>query len=313
FVNNDTIPYTDNITHSEIFIDLYTKITHQGDFASWAQLICYQENSTLRNFNIIKGDVQEKTDLSSTKVLLGNSIASKYEINLFDNITIGILGNYSVQVAGLVGELVDYSVFWTYESFQQSNITDYFGLPKGWVNGISLSVEENANLTALRSAFESAFNVNQWTEADVALKAVRALMQSMMGIMVLFIVIGIITGIIFSFQSMNMAFVDRQQDFLSFKAMGTKMKYLRRMIFWENAILSLFGLILTVPFGYLFYRWSLDYMLEGNFYVPTSIPWFTWPIVFVLSLLAIWLATARLTRRIRKINLADELRQSGST
>ncbi len=313
FVNNDTIPYTDNITHSEIFIDLYTKITHQGDFASWAQLVCYQENSTLRNFNIIKGDVQEKTDLSSTKVLLGNSIASKYEINLFDNITIGILGNYSVQVAGLVGELVDYSVFWTYESFQQSNITDYFGLPKGWVNGISLTVDENANLTALRSVFESAFNVNQWTEADVALKSIRALMQSMMGIMVLFLIIGIITGIIFSFQSMNMAFVDRQQDFLSFKAMGTKMKYLRRMIFWENAILSFFGVILTVPFGYLFYRWSLDYMLEGNFYVPKSIPWFTWPIVFVLSLLAIWLATARLTRRIRKIDLADELRQSGST
>ena len=54
-------------------------------------------------------------------------------------------------------------------------------------------------------------------------------------------------------------------------------------------------------------------MLEGNFYVPMSIPWFTWPIVFALSLLAIWLATARLTRRIKKIDLADELRQSGST
>ncbi|MGC9780339.1 MAG: ABC transporter permease [Candidatus Heimdallarchaeota archaeon] len=313
FVNNETISETNYITHSEVFINLYTKVTHKGEFASWAQLECYQENSTLRNYNVIKGIVEEKTDLTSTKVLLGNAIAGKYDIELLDNITIGILGNYTVEVTGFVGELVDYSIFWTYESFQQSNITDYFGLPKGWVNGIVLSVEDNTNLSALRTAFDEVFSINQWTEAEVALKSTRALMEAMMGIMILFLAIGIAIGVIFSFQSMYMAFVDRQQDFLSFKAMGTKMKFIRRMIFWENAILSIFGLILTIPFGYLFYRLSLDYMLEDKFYVPVSVPWFTWPIVLLLSLFSIWLATTRLVRRIKKIELADELRQSGAT
>ncbi len=312
-INNETITEMNEITHSEVFINLYSKITHDGEFASWAQIECYQENSTLRNYNIIKGIAEDKGDLTSKKVLLGNAIAGKYDIELFDNISIGILGNYTVEVTGLVGELVDFSVFWTYESFQQGNITDYFGLPKGWVNGIVLSVEDNANLTALRAVFDDAFSINQWTESDAALRSIRALMEAMMSVMILFLVIGIAIGVIFSFQSMNMAFVDRQQDFIAFKAMGTKMKFIRRMIFWENAILSIFGLILTVPFGYLFYRLSLDYMLEDKFFVPTSIPWFTWPIVLLLSLFAIWLATARLVRRIRKFDLADELRQTGAT
>jgi ABC-type antimicrobial peptide transport system permease subunit len=313
FVNNDSIPITQNITKSEVFINLFTKMIHNNEFASWAQLSCYQENSTMRNYNVIKGFAKEKEDLSSSEVLLGNAIAGKYDILLDDNITIGILGNYTVKVTGLVGELVDYSVLWTYESFQESNITDYFGLPKGWINGILLAVNENTNLTALRLAFENEFNISQWTESETALKSTRSLMEAMMGVMLLFLGVGIAIGVIFSFQSMLMAFMDRQQDFLSFKAMGTKRKYIRNMIFWENAILSIFSLILTVPLGYLFYRWSLDYMLEDKFYVPLSIPWFTWPIVLLLSLFAIWLATARLMRKIKKIELHNELRQSGAT
>ncbi|MHA1244975.1 MAG: ABC transporter permease [Candidatus Heimdallarchaeota archaeon] len=312
-LNNVTNPHIEKIAHSEVFVDIYTKISHNDKFVSWAQLACYQENSTLRNFNVIKGTSTAKSDLTQKKVLLGNAIAGKYDIKLNDDINIGILGNYTVEVTGLVGELVDFSVFWTIEAFQQSNITDYFGIPKGYANGIAFTVEDNTNLSALRNEFDKSFNVNRWIDANTALKSTQTLLESFMGIMLLFLIIGIVIGVLFSFQSMYMAFVDRQGDFLAFKAMGTKTKYLRRMVFWESAILSFFGLIFTVPAGYLFYRWSINYMLEDRFYIPMSIPWFTWPIVFVLSLFTLWLATMRLMRRIKKIELHNELRQTGAT
>ncbi|MHA1815255.1 MAG: FtsX-like permease family protein, partial [Candidatus Heimdallarchaeaceae archaeon] len=135
---------------------------------------------------------------------------------------------------------------------------------------------------------------------------------AMLGIMMLFLGIGILIGVMFSFQSMYMAFVDRHQDFLSFKAMGTKTKYLRNMIFWENAILSTISLILTIPIGYLTYVWSMDYIMGDSFYMPTTIPGYAWPIALLISLFSILLATLRLMRKIKKMNLADELRQSGS-
>jgi len=313
FMANNSNPTITQITASETFIDLYTKINFKGEFISWAQITCFQENSTMRHFNVIKGYAYEKNQLDQSTVLLGNAIASKYDISVGNNITIGLIGNQTVEIGGLVGELVDYSVFWTLESFYASNATSAFGLPEGFVNGISIQVKADTNLIELRNEFEKSFSINTWTEAETALNSMLALMQSMLGIMLIFVIVGLLTGVIFSFQSMYMAFVDRQQDFLAFKAMGAKMKYLRRMIFWENALLSVFGLILTVPIGYLSYIWSLDYMLEGKLYVPKTIPWFTWPLVLILSLIALWLATARLVRRIKKLDLASELRQTGAT
>ena len=103
------------------------------------------------------------------------------------------------------------------------------------------------------------------------------------------------------------------KSLVSGEAVKVEMKYIRRMIFWENAFLSFFGLLLTIPFGYLSYWWTLDYMLEDKFYVPREIPWFSWPFVLLLSFFSIWLATGRLTRKIKKIDLADELRQTGAT
>ncbi|HUU77534.1 MAG TPA: FtsX-like permease family protein [candidate division Zixibacteria bacterium] len=313
FMINNSIPQVEEIEHTEIFIDIYTKLIFENHFVGWSQLVCYQENSTLRSYNIIKGKIEKKSDLTQNKVLLGNAIASKNNISLNDEINIGILGNYSVIVSGLVGELVDYSVMWTFESFQQSNISDYFGIPKGWVNGIAITLSEEADKAELRESFENYFAISRWVESEIAYKSTMALMEAMMGIMMIFLLVGIFIGVVFSFQSMYIAFVDRQQDFLAFKAMGTKMKFITKMIFWENAILSVFSIVVTIPLGYLFYFWTLDYMLEDKFFVPLSIPWFTWPIVLILSFLSLWLATARLSRRIKKIKLEDELRQTGAT
>ena len=312
FLNNQSITALQDITHSEVFIDLFTKITHEGEFASWAQFVCYQENSTLRKYNVIKG-IESKAELGPKKILLGKSIAGKYDIKLNDEIGIGIIGEYEIEVSGIVGELIDFSVMWTYEAYQESTISPYFGMMKGWVNGIAFTVRDGTDLVALRATFEEQFDVNRWTEADTAKNSIRALMESMMGIMLVFLFIGLAIGVVFSFQAMYIAFVDRQLDFLALRAMGTKMKYIRRIIFWENAILSLIGTILTIPFGYLFYFWSMNYILEDKFYIPMSVPWFTWPIVLVLSLFSIWLATMRLVRKIKKMELHNELRVTGAT
>ncbi len=313
FLNNDSIEVLQSINHHEIFVNVYTKIIHDGELLSWTELACYQENSTLRSFNVIKGDLDHKSDLTNDSIFLGTAIASKYNLELNDMIEVGILSNYSVEIVGLVGEFIDYSVLWTYEALQDSGASFYFGLLPNRVNGILFTVNEDTDLKYIRDEFETHFNITSWIESDIAKDTTLALMQSFLGITILFLGIGILIGVLFSFQSMYIAFIDRQQDFLSFKAMGTKNKHIRRIIFWENAILNLVSLILTIPVAYLTFWWTIDYMLGGNFYMPTTIPWFAWPLVFLLSLFTLWLATSRLVRRIKKMKLADELRQSGIT
>ncbi len=302
-----------DVSHYEVFVSIYTKIIHNDELLSWTELACYQQNSTLRNFNVIKGEFEQNSDLDKESVLLGNTIAGKYDIKIGDEIEIGILGNYTVSVTGLVGELMDYAVLWTYESFQESNVNNLFGIPDNWVNGAIFTVNDEADIQAIRAEFEDRFNVAMWTELEIVRESVFSMIQALLGIMVLFLGIGILIGVMFSFQSMYMAFIDRHQDFLSFKAMGTKTKYLRNMIFWENAILSTISLILTIPFGYLTYVWSMDYIIGDTFYMPTTIPGYAWPIVLLVSFFSLWLATYMLMRKIKKMNLADELRQTGVT
>ncbi|MHA1765563.1 MAG: ABC transporter permease [Promethearchaeota archaeon] len=299
----------DQIVHSEVYLDLYTKIIYKGEFLTWTELQCFQSNSTLRNFNVISGIGEDKTELNSNKIILGQSLAGKYDIKLNDHIEIGQTENFSIQVGGFTGEMIDYSALWTLEAFGTGNISVYYNVPKGFVNGILLDVKDGANMTELRDIFDEQFQISQWTESETSKNSVMTLMNAMLGILLIFLLIGVVIGVMFSFSSMYLAFIDRENDFLALKAMGTKNKYMRGIIFWENVFLSAFSMILTIPLGYLSFRWSLSYMMENKYYIPLTIPWFIWIFVFILSMLSIGLATGRLMRKIRKMDLADELRQ----
>ncbi|MGV9200679.1 MAG: ABC transporter permease [Promethearchaeia archaeon] len=302
----------DDIPHYESYISVFTKFETANN-ESYIELLCYQKNSTFRNFNIISGDIDSKKDINTEKILLGQSIAGKFDISVADEVKIGILDEKTVEVAGLIGELIDTSAFWTIEAFHQDNISrDYFGMHEGVVNGILLDLSDDLTVEereAIKDEFQAQFNVATWTNTEDAKRSIMGLMESMMGFLFVFLGVGIIIGVVFTFNMMYMGLLSRMNDFLAFKAMGTDPKYIRKMIFWEHVLLSVFSLIITVPIGYVFYAWSMDYLMSEQFYFPVSIPWYTWPLVFLLSLFSIWLATRRIMKRIKNLILADELRQ----
>ncbi|MHA1340439.1 MAG: ABC transporter permease [Promethearchaeota archaeon] len=304
FMNNRS----DQFEKYEFFLSIYSKLSVDGEFKSWVEVQCFQENSTLRDFNVIKGNVKEKSDLNQLNVLLGQTLAGKYGIKLGDKVQIGKIDNYTVTIAGLVGELVDYNIFWTYEALQKDNISDYFGIPHNYINGLLLKTNENTNLTKFRLELNAAFPISQWVDSETSQRSVLTLMETMIGMLGLFILISLFIGFLFSVSSMYMGFISRETDFLAFRAMGADNKYLKRMIFWENTLLSLFALILTVPVGYVFYWASIEYMLGDRFYLPISIPIYTWILVFLLNLVSIWFATRRVMKKINKMVLIDELR-----
>ena len=303
----DNLP-SDTIDHYESTIKVYSNMVFGGKIQGGFLIECFQANSTFRSLNIIEGEISDKTALNSTSIILGNAIAAKYDIQIGDEIQIGLLENYTVEIAGIVGEFLDHAGFWTIEAFTANNNSLNFGMPANYVNGFMFNLGSEADIVEIRAQFDSQFAIAQWIDADQSHQSMMTLIKSMTSLLVLFILVGVLIGILFSFNTMYMGFISRENDFLAFKAMGTDPRYFTKMIFWENAILSLFSLVVTVPIGYLVYWLSMDYLFADNFYMPLSIPWYTWPCVFGLSLISIWLATRKLTKRIRKLNLADELR-----
>ncbi|MCK4896867.1 MAG: ABC transporter permease, partial [Candidatus Heimdallarchaeota archaeon] len=202
FMEESNPEVLDDVDTYEVFVGIYTKIIYNNEMLSWTELVCYQENSSLRNFNVIEGEFEQNSDLDNETVLLGNTIAGKYDVKIGDEIEIGIIGNYSVTVTGLVGELIDYAVMWTYESFQESNANHLFGIPDNWVNGVIFTINDEADLHAIREEFGKRFNVAMWSESEKVRESVFGMMEAMLGILMLFIGIGILIGVLFSFQSM---------------------------------------------------------------------------------------------------------------
>ena len=298
-----------DITHSELFVSLYPQIYKDGKFLNWVELRCYQENSTMRNYHVIKGSSKSKNDLTPSTILIGQTIASKYDIELGDKLTFG-MANYSVTVKGLVGELIDTSLLWTLEAFQQSNISFLFGMQNDQVNGIVFNIAPDTDVEKLREIFQENFDISSWTLSKTAKAATLAMMEAFLGFLSMFILVGLAIAVIFSFNSMYIAFTDRQMDFISFKAMGIKPRFLRKMVFWENAILVVIGMFITIPLGMAFYSWSIDYMIGTRFYMPKTIPWWHWIIILALMLVSLFLATWRLMRRYNKMYLPDVLRQT---
>ncbi len=300
--------FEEEVIQYEEFVYSYIKLYRGDELLTLTELEVYQTNSTLRNFNIIEGTIQSKADLTQNQIVLGSSLAGKYELDLGDEIKMASLENHTVEIGALVGELIDFSAFWTFDAFYEDNISNSFGFLPGYVNGIMLDLADDVDRDEIQAKFEAQFMVGNWIDSEEAKESALTLMESLMGVLFLFIGVGMFIGILFSFNTMYTGFLSRENDFLAFKAMGTSAKYIRKMIFWENALLSIFSLIITVPVGYLFYWWSMDYILEDRFYIPLSIPLVTWPIVFLLSMISIWLATRRMTKKIGKMVLADELR-----
>lgn len=304
---NNASKYSEIESH-EKFISMYTRLNKDDKFLTWTELNCYQEDSSLRKFNVIKGDIKSKQDLNATTILIGQSIASKYDLEVGDTIEIGLIGNYSVTIGGLVGELIDYNIFWTTESFNSDNISAYYGFPKGYSNGILLKVDKSADLDDLRVKLEKDFEISNWEESSRSRQSIETLLNSMMEMIYTFILVGVLIEVMFSFSSMYMAFIDRMDDFISLKAMGVKNGTILKMVFWENTILSVFSLILAVPFGNWVFRESMLYMMGKRFYFKMTLPLETWVIVFLLSCISIYFATRRLMKTFKKLNLPDELR-----
>ena len=298
----------DTIDHYEITIKVYSNLNIDGESKGGFVIECYQANSTFRNLNVVEGGITDKKSLNSTSIFLGTAVTSKSEIMLGEKIQIGLVDNFTVEVVGVVGEFMDHSGYWTIEAFNSNNNSYHFGLPTNYINGLLFNPGEDVDMVELRETIGAEFPIAQWIDAKQSQQSMMSLIQSMMSLLILFIIVGMLIGVLFSFNTMYMGFISRENDFLAFKAMGTNPRYFSKMIFWENAILSLFSLIVTIPVGYFVYWQSMNYMMGDSFYVPLSIPWYTWPAVLGLSFISIGLATRKLTKRIRKMNLADELR-----
>lgn len=272
-----------------------------GKFLGYREFEAVPQDSVLRDYNIIKGE----KPTGSMEVVLGRVVADELDINVGDTIKLHLNPGddpQTVKVVGLVGELLDVKVLTYIESINSV-------LPQAdVVNGVQFSMVEGESVGDIDGTFYELFEVSSLENSQETRKAVEGLIEVVVEIISVFILLGVAMTMIFSFNTMYLAFVDREMEYLSLRAQGMKRKTLFKVLLIESGFLGAAGYLLAIPISYVLAGWGFDYILENRWYVEVFFPPELWIGVFVLSFGSVMLATIAIVWRIIKASMPDMLR-----
>ena len=112
----------------------------------------------------------------------------------------------------------------------------------------------------------------------------------------------------FTFNTIYIAYSDREMEYLALRAQGMKRRTLLKIIALETSFFGTIGFLISIPIGYVASYWAFDYMLGGNWYIQLNIPIEMWIFLFVMTLSSVLLAAVLVARRINNAKMPDLLR-----
>jgi putative ABC transport system permease protein len=279
-------------------------------------LHAFHENSTLRDYHIIKGDKNlEMSDLGQNAILIGSELAEEYGINVGDFITVTFdsLNIFSLEIVGITGELFDTALLWTIEGLQEKSTFIQGIATSENVTGFVFSFDDGiteARKVEIESQIVNYFYPYVYSETNELLVTIESLMETLMGLMIFIGLLGLMALILFTFSSMSLAMMDREMEFLALQAMGSKRRTILKVIFLENALYGTIGLIIGIPLSLVLLEPSYDYLIEGM-YMPVHVPMELWVIVISSIIFCVFLSTALLAWRTWRSSLSDMLHHRG--
>ncbi|MFX0172601.1 MAG: FtsX-like permease family protein [Candidatus Hodarchaeota archaeon] len=279
-------------------------------------LHAFHENSTLREYHIIKGNKNlEMSDLGKNTILIGSELAEKHGIKVGDILTVTFdpFNIFSLEIVGVTGELFDTALLWTIEGLQENTAfvqgIATFENVTGFVFRFDDGVTET-RVAEIKSQIVNQFYPYVYSETKEMLVTIESMLEAIMGLLLFVGLLGLMALILFTFSSMSLAMMDREMEFLALKAMGSKRRTILKVIFLENALYGAFGLIIGIPLSLALLEPSFDYLIEGM-YMPVYVPLELWLIVISSIIFCVFLSTVLLAWRTWRSSLPDMLHHRG--
>ena len=263
-------------------------------------------NSSLREYNVIKGNIENKNELTKDKILIGSTLAEELNVNIGDQLNLTFNQNNSglLEIAGITGELYDSSLLWTVEGLQE-----YLGDSEN-VNAFIFTYSNdlsNEKKAQIELQIKEKFDPYIYMDCGETLKTLQSMMETSTSIILLIGFLGLIALVLFTFSSMSLTMMDREVEFLALRAMGSKKRTILKILFLENFFYGIFGMILGVPLTLSLLRPAFDF-IQKDFYITVFVPIEIWVIVVGLILISVLLSTMLLTWKTGHHALPDILR-----
>ncbi len=288
-------------TGAEVALDCFTPII-RGDDMEFVHIQAFSGGSNLRKYNVIEGEKD-----FNRGVLVGSVLASNLDIEV-DSTILFQLGNKTTTtvVTGITGELMDDSILMSLDQAEDLLLTG------GALNSIILNMGGNSK-DDLEASLREYFPIANFAYSDDVVRGIEGMLEGLVAMFSIFIIFGIISEVLFVSTTVVLNILDREMEFISLRAIGTKPGKIRRMIVTETLILLAGGLAIGLPLGVMTTRWAMAYMVEGMMYYVLEVPFLVYVITAAIAILSAVIASYMSANHITKVKLSDAIRQRAVT
>ena len=235
-------------------------------------------------------------DLADDGVYITEKLSEKYNLKQGDEITWNIFGDenwYTSKIAGINRD----------PQSQQLNMSRKYAETLGLTYKAD-SVYTNKDLSEIKSI--------KGVETIQSISNLKQGMESMLGtvktMIVILIVVSAILGFVIIYNLGILSFTEKQYQFATLKVLGFKNKQIKRIFVKQNLWLSILGIILGLPLGFIMLDYIFKSALGDSYDFNAQIKFLSYTYAVLGSLIVALFVNSRLAKKVKSIDMVSSLK-----
>ncbi|MFC2584151.1 MAG: ABC transporter permease, partial [Lachnoanaerobaculum saburreum] len=158
---------------------------------------------------------------------------------------------------------------------------------------------------------EDTSQITSFSSKKDTLRIYEDRMKSSKFMLQMFIYLSLFSGVVLIYNISLISIRERKTEFATMKIMGVLDKELRQMIFMEQVVYLIAGLILSIPLIRVF-KWILESLLVSDSYtLRLHIEFSMYMASLIFCVMMLYISGRAILKTIKKINPNDSLKERG--
>lgn len=239
---------------------------------------------------------KEIINLKEDGIYITEKLSEKYGLNIGDEISWHIFGDDDWHTSKIVG-------------LNRDPQSQSLNMSKKYYESLDLEYKPDSLYTDYDLSKQ-----NSLTGVDTikSIKNLRTGMESMLEttktMVVILIVVSAILGFVIIYNLGILSFTEKQYQFATLKVLGFKNKQIKKIFVKQNIWLSLVGIILGLPLGFLMLDYIFKAALGDSYDFPAVVKPESYLIAGLGSLIVVIIVNKVLSRKVKNIDMVTSLK-----
>ena len=239
---------------------------------------------------------QKYIELKDDGVYITEKLSQKYGLNVGDNISWHIFGDeewYTCKIIGLNRDPQNQSLSMTRKYYESLGL-EY--------KADSLYTDEDLSEVKTIDGVDKIQSISNLREG------MESMLETMKTMIALLIVVSAVLGYVIIYNLGVLSFTEKQYQFATLKVLGFKNKQIKNIFVKQNLWLSIIGIILGLPLGYVMIDYIFKSALGDNYDFPAIIKTLSYVWSAVGSFIVAIFVNKVLSRKVKTIDMVSSLK-----